>query len=232
MKPYKLDEKPLANPNPEKAFNNRFHYVDLYLSKFDDLVLKFEDRIKYWYLKPVRDLIKKKIESNSFLIIQTVCVIIDLLSQYWYGSPSSDHNKYKEFLKIIRPSFKSKIIPSLKYYQWDSSKKVWKEKLIADYAEAFYIIFRCGLLHNAMIMDCGRISGKNIVKKSVKLRKWKHGTKKGREIAINPILLLNSLERFFATYIKKLLNPKEEIIRENFAKKFEYDFGVKNSPSS
>lgn len=156
-----------------------------------------------------------------------MCIIIDLLSQYWYGLPSSNGKKYKDFLKILMRSFQSKIKPPLKYYWWNERNKVWEERSLHDYAQAFYQIFRCGVLHNAMIMDCGRISGKSILKKSIKLRSWKYENKKGKEVAVNPILLLKNLEIFFNRYIKRLYNVRERNLRRNFIKKFEWDFGVK-----
>lgn len=219
--------KPSANPNPEKTFCRKFHYRDLNPDNLNDTITKFEERIKYWFFKPTKDLIKKNIEANNFFAIIIVCIIIDLLSQYWYGLPSSDGKKYKDFLKIFMRSFQSKIKPPLKYYSWNKQDKAWEEVKLQDYAQAFYHIFRCGLLHNAMIADCGRISGKSILKKSIKLRSWKYGNKKGREIAVNSILLLKNLEVFFNRYIEKLYDKREENLRRNFVKKFEWDFGVK-----
>lgn len=219
--------KPLANPNPEKTFCRRFHYRDLNPDNLNDTIAKFEERIKYWFFRPTKDLIKKNIEANNFFAIIIICIIIDLLSQYWYGLPSSDGKKYKDLLKIFMRSFQSKIKPPLKYYYWNKQGKAWEEVKLQDYAQAFYHIFRCSLLHNAMIADCGRISGKSILKKSIKLRSWKYGNKRSREIAVNSILLLKNLEIFFNRYIKKLYDKHEEDLRRNFAKKFEWDFGIK-----
>jgi hypothetical protein len=124
-------------------------------------------------------------------------------------------------------SFQRKIKPSLKYYSWDKDKELWEEKSLEDYAKAFYQIFRCGILHNAMVMYYGRISGKSILKKSIKLRSWKYGNRRGREIAVNPILLLKNLEIFFNQYVNKLYDAKEKELRLNFINKFEWDFGIK-----
>jgi len=229
MKKYPLYQKPLANPNPEKTFCLSTSYKDLDPDNLNEIIAKFEERIRCWFFKPTKDLIRKNIEANNFFAIIIVCVIIDLLSQYWYGLPSSDGKKYKEFLKIFMGSFKSKIKPPLKHYFWNKQKGLWEEISLQDYAHAFYQIFRCGVLHNAMIMDCGRISGKSILKKSIKLRSWKYGSKKGKEIAVNPTLLLKNLEVFFNRYVEKLYNVHEGDLRKNFIKKFEWDFGVKIS---
>lgn len=156
MAKYGINNKPIGNPNPDKTFCRDYKYKDLDPGNFDDLVSKFEIRIKYWFLKPTRDLMQ-----------------------------------------------------------------------ISDYAEAFYSIFRCGLLHNAMITADGRISGPSILKKIIKLRKWNFGSKYGGEIAVNPTALLNNLEKFFKSYIKKLRNKEETNLRQNFAKKLEWDFGIK-----
>ena len=227
MAKYHLQKRPLANPNPEKAFCPEYRYKDLDPSNLNDNIAKFEARIKYWFLKPTKELIRKDIKNSNFIVIIMICVITDLLSQYWYGLPSSDGRQYKEFLKIFMRSFKSKIKPPLKYYMWDKDRRVWQERFVQDYSQAFYQIFRCGLLHNAMIMDCGRISSKSILKKSIKLRSWKFENKKGKEIAVNPILLFKNLEMFFKQYINKLFNSNEEELRKNFVRKFEWDFGVR-----
>lgn len=229
MKKNYLDQKPLANPNPEKTFCLRYLYKDLDPNDLNSIICKFEERIKYWFFKPTKDLIRKNIQANNFFAIIIVCVIIDLLSQYWYGLPSSNKKNYNDFLKIFMQSFHSKINPPLKNYYWDERHGAWKEVRLYNYAQAFYQIFRCGVLHNAMIMDCGRISGKSVLKKSIKLRSWKYEDKKGKEIAVNPIMLLKNLELFFNRYIKKLYNVHEKILRQNFIKKFEWDFGIKIS---
>ena len=221
-----IPTKPLVNPNPEKTFCRRYLYQDLNPNDLSDTIAKFEERIKYWFFKPTKDLIKKNIEANNFFAIIIVCIIIDLLSQYWYGLPSSNGEKYKDFLKIFMRSFQSKIKPPLKYSSYNQKGKTWAVIKLQDYAQAFYHIFRCSLLHNAMIGDCGRISGKSILKKSIKLRSWRCRNKKGREIAVNPILLLKNLEVFFNRYIKKLHDANEKNLRRNFVKKFEWDFGI------
>jgi len=229
---YNIVNKPLSNPNPKKTFCRRYLYKDLDGNDYKGIISKFEERIKYWFIKPSKDLIRKKIPSNNFLITETICILIDLLSQYFYGIPSSNKKKYTEFLIKFMPIFKSKINPPIPHYHWLKKNHQWKKILLNNYAEAFYSTFRCSLLHNAMIGDNGRISGKTILKKSIKIISWRYDSKKGREIAVNAELLLKNVEKVFKEYIKKLRHGNDNLLKNNFAKKFEWDFGVKVSISN
>jgi hypothetical protein len=151
-----------------------------------------------------------------------------LLSQFIYGTQESSSRAYKWFLRKNMPDFRRKIKPPLKTCRYINGQG-WKYEYKKDFAEAFWHAYRCGVVHSAMILDYGRISGEDIVGigRIANLRRW---GKRDREIAVNPFLLLKNTEQAFDRYIAHLLNPTNKKLRQIFAKKFYRSFGKKIKP--
>lgn len=129
------------------------------------------------------------------------------------------------------PEFKGRIRPPIISYRYRKNKNRggWQSCEIKDLAEAFYHAFRCGIVHSAMILDYGRISGGDIVGtgKVVSLRKWGN---EEREVAVNPFELLTRVEKVFDDYVDLLRDKANRRLRINFARKFLRSFGAKVVP--
>src|SRR3989338_6107129 len=137
--------RPKPNPNPERAFAPGTQYGDLSSYDFDKAVKAFEKRIKHWYFDHANALISNK--NQGFAITVVVCVIIDLLSQFMYGTQESSSRAYKWFLRKHIPGFRRKIKPPLKTYRYFNGHG-WKTDYIKDFAEGFWHGFRCGVVHS------------------------------------------------------------------------------------
>ncbi len=154
------------------------------------------------------------------------CVILDLISQYYYDLSSSDGRKFQDFLKTKIPEFNRAIDPPLASYTY--MRGLWRDEQIDSFAKAFWHGYRCGIIHNGMVLEYGRISWKPIANKLVTLRKRED--KRGKEIAVNPRSLTKKVKLIFKEYIANLRNPNEIVLRRNFSNKFQRDFGIKLIP--
>jgi len=225
-KPRFFKNRPIPQPNPEKAFAKDTHYKHLDSYDFTDVVKAFDRRIKYWYFYHAKELVPK--QHQGFAIVVIVSVIIDLLSQFIYGTQESSARIYKCFLRKYIPEFRKKIKPPLKSYRHVHDNG-WKMELIKDFADAFYHAVRCGVVHSAMILDYAGIAGEDEVPKGrvICCNPWGDGK---REVAVNPFVLLERAEQAFDQYIEKLQNPANKSLRQKFAKKFYRSFGKKIKP--
>ncbi len=228
LAPHRTKRRPSARPNPEKAFSKDRRYGDLNPRNFDSIIRAFERRVLHWYFFQAKE-IKEKVQAQGFIITQIACTIIDVLSQYVYNLQESDGNYYKRFLKEHIAEFNGFIDPPIKSFTYLKRDRKWKVEEIRDFADAFWHAFRCGVVHNAMILDYGRISGEDIVGKGriVCLRTWGNGE---REVAVNPFELMDRLEEVFRNYIGQLLDPKNKQLRRNFSDKFYLSFGLRIVP--
>lgn len=227
-----LPSKPpaIACPNPERNFGGGKLYKDIQKMSFEEAVQAFKGRIKSWFLNPASPIVKEGERSipNGFQVIQACCIVIDLLSQYVNDLPASQAKEYIDFLKNLDPLFVETIDPPIESwsYKKDAGKgNAWiqKSERIETLAQGFYHGFRCAIVHNAMIMDYGRISGEPVAPKTVQLRPWDGK----REIAVNPTLLFAAVLKRFDEYISDLLDKNNNELRQRFASKFERDFGIK-----
>ncbi len=222
-------EKPsfISNPNPEKNFGGGKLYQDIQKMLFDEAVIAFEKRIKSWFLDPANPLIREGETSipNGFQVTQASCIVIDVLSQYINDLPASRATEYIEFLKGLDPLFQEIVDPPIESWSYKNNSLVPRPESIDTLAKGFYHAFRCGIIHGAMIMDYGRISGEPVAPQLVQLRSWNGH----REIAVNPTLLFNVVVKRFDAYILELLNSDNRKLRERFRNKFFRDFGIKLS---
>jgi hypothetical protein len=212
------NKKPVLRGNLERAFSPHCEYKDLLDKNFEQVVIAFKDRIKAWYIDQALFPIQK---SEGFLMTTMSCIVIDLLSQYYYNLDASRREEFEKFLSEHIPEFNEKIEPleSSTFYSDE-----WSPETIANLSHAFYHGFRCGIVHNGRVLEYGRISGDLEAPKIVQVKPWKNGG--GREVAVNPRLLIERVDKIFHDYVDKLLDPSNKDLREKFAKKFERDFAI------
>jgi len=150
------------------------------------------------------------------------CILIDFLSQYIYGTKAAGRKIFVKFIKEYLPSCYTKIQPSLSGGYFD--KDVWKDVKISDTATGIYYCFRCGVVHSARIFEYGRINRLD-KDKIVTVQDWEFEGKSGREIQLNPVLLIDELEIVFNDYIQRLLQGDSEL-KKNFIKKIQIEYSI------
>ena len=201
--------------NPDTAFSPGLHFGDLFGKTYIEIVDAFRARIYERYIDPANHCNENN--KYNFTVLILCCVILDLLSQYFYGKESSGKLTFIQFIREYIPESGEQITPSIESCYF---KKEWTEETINDAAEGFYHCFRSGVVHSAMVLEYGRINEEH--PNIVHINKWGKGK---REIVINPSLLLSRLIEIFDDYIAKLRN-NEQPLKDCFKKKFAFDFGV------
>jgi len=221
------DIKKLVNPN--RHINRNTLMSNLNGKSFEEIIDVFNKRVYDFYFKLGDHIVAQKHPHFDFVLMIISVVTIDLLSQYENNLDSSGGKHFRAYIRVHIPEFNKKFINkgTLEFFFKDRKKRVhWSEpvnsKYLNDYADAFYLGFRNGIVHNAMILPFGRInwSPKNIVQEEL----WDKKNNK-IEIIIHPQNLYHKIKLIFNDYIKRLKNPKETKLRDKFREKFLRDFG-------
>ena len=204
--------------NPGRTFCRDTKYSDLQDKTYQEIVEYFNLKISGWYFDIAESLETKESISYNFALTILCCVILDSLSQYVAGIPSSDKDAFKDFFRQYFPKLNTKIQPPIKscYYR----KGTWIEEMINDTADGVYHCFRCGVVHSARILEYGRINKLN--QKAIRITDWGDNKK---EITVNPDVLIKEIRLVFNNYIKKLKN-NNKTLKNNFIKKMRYEYGI------
>lgn len=193
--------------NLTRTFCPGVKWGDLENLPLNKIIDSFSLRIKKWFIDPPRYLPgwkKKGIEGNTgFVELILSCVIIDLLSQYYYGERKSKRDIFKKYLKKQFPTFKKKV--SIQYFPD-----------LKNLADVFYHGFRCSVMHAGMLPEYCRISGTG---KLIRIDVW-HRKQNLQEVVVDPHALILKIEKNFDNYIKELKNPNQKKLRKKFANKF------------
>ncbi|MFA5116738.1 MAG: hypothetical protein WC486_05595 [Candidatus Omnitrophota bacterium] len=206
--------------NPNKPFAPNARFGDLEGRTYQEIVEIFESRISGWYFD-VAEAISDKIPGYNFAVIILNSIILDLLSQYIYGAPTSSESIFKRFFREYLGEYNHKIDPPIVSCYFNKRRQKWMREVTRDVADGFYHCFRCGVVHAAGILEYGRISSR-YPEEIIKVIDWGQGAK---EINVNAIELLRRLRSIFNAYIGKLKNS-ELILKHNFIEKFQMDYGV------
>jgi hypothetical protein len=217
--------------NPERHFNKSQKIQELRGKSFDEVVDIFKERINGWYFIIGDTILQqpqpRRIHASFGLMIINV-IIIDLLSQYEYNLFKSKGEYYGDFLKSHIPEFNNNYRNDYKIKYYHPIKEIYIEDkantCFKDYSEAFWIGFRCGIVHNAMILPFGRINTEP--KDIIDEKTWNDDNGDDRvDLVIHPINLYHRIKDIFDEYITKLKNPVNSNLINDFKDKFERDFG-------
>jgi len=206
--------------NPDRAIAPNTHMCDLVDKSYNELVEIFHSRINNRYIEAA-EFIDRNGDYN-FVVTILCCVILDLLSQYVYGTESSSKKVFVDFFRKYFKEHNYLIKPPITSCYYSSKKKKWFSEQIHDVAEGFYHCFRCGVVHSGMILEYGRIN-KRYPEELIKIIEWK--TDK-REINVNPSKLLQTIKEKFNDYIMELRNNNQKL-KKNFIKRLKFDYGLK-----
>lgn len=214
-----------ANMNFKPVLNARYFtatekYNEIDWNDFPRVVAAFKDRIDEWYIRPMHVLAQSS-HNYNFAIMALNCLLLDTLSQYYYGKLKSHRETFKKFARENFPEFKQTLPNPI---------RINKDRL-HDGADVLYAGYRCGILHEAHIALYGGIAGAN--GKVLEIHKSGHVKyDNGADcpsMIIEPYKLTISTEQFFNDYIKQLLDNTQKyiVLKDNFRKKFVASFGVK-----
>ncbi len=213
------------NRNPDVTFAPNLKYKDLKNINYKTMVGIFKDRLNGWYFNAGGQLSEKhkEIGGSNFVAMILDCVIIDLLSQYYYGLEVSNGSKFIKFFRenlAICNHRLNKPIESCNYYEYGGG---WKRIIIKETAEAVFYGFRCGLIHSGRILEYGRIN--ELYLEPIVIKEW-DSDKNKYDVHINPALLLKEIKKAFEIYVEKLLGSRDTVLKNNFIKKIRLDYGI------
>lgn len=208
-----------------RAFRRGKRYDQIDWNNFGKVIEEFHGRIDDWYIIPTKKLISME-EGGHFVfpIMAMTCLLIDTLSQYYYGADKGSLNssgaKFRDFL-IDRLPHRTGLLPS--------PIKLPDGKRLTRFEEVLWSGFRCGILHEAHIPLYGALYG---VESVIEFQangstKYSDGTDCPTVICF-PQRLFDELETVFIKYMDDLLNPVPAFddLRRRFKVKFENSFGV------
>lgn len=159
-------------------------FKQLNLSDFQSVVNPFEKRMLGWFFNPIEQLIGN--ENNFFVITAIECMVVDALSGFWYG----DNGSEKNFTKFL----------------------VERLNVRSDFAEAFYLRFRNGIVHQTNIKQKSMIS--------TKVKDFQFDS--SNVLSFNPIDFYNRLRAYFDQYLTELKSRSNGV--DNFKTRFKQLF--------
>lgn len=188
-------------------------------------IIDFENRVEKWYFSVAERIAvinssEEGLSGANFSVLMFDCMIIDLLSQYYYGLEKSKGCKFKSFFDTKLNNYNKKIDPSIRSCSFRGN--IWKPEEIQTIADALWHGFRCGVLHSGRILEYGRINEK--FETAINITPWESDDSK-QDITINAFSLLKELKKVFKNYIDDLKNNHNQE-KQNFIKKFRFDYGV------
>lgn len=214
------NQKPVMD---KRHFRPGRYYSDIDWNDFAQAVNEFQKMIEEWYVKPAEAL-KSQSPHFGFPIMALNCVLIDTLSQYYYGQKSSSRRTFKRFVQSKFPAFKVALRRPIPY------KHKGKDKELSDYADVLYHCIRCGIMHEAHIPPCAMMnrSRRAVVTSHLSGYAAYSDGSKCPSVNIDPHRLLESVKAVLSSYVAQLVdsNPKFEPRRAKFRKKFKASFGI------
>jgi hypothetical protein len=210
-------------------------YSDIDWSDFKVVVAEFQGRIEDWYIKPAETLGNTSGHFN-FAVMALNCLLIDALSQYYYGaqqSPAeaangcnkpceSSRSKFLDFVKAKIPHLSGTLPTPIKTPKGN----------LTELEDVLYSGFRCGILHEAHVPLFGGIKGQANAAEfdpigDATYQNPADGTH-CPSVTIDPGHMLACVKHAFANLVTDLLNsdPAFNDRRLRFKEKFESSFGI------
>jgi hypothetical protein len=171
----------------------------------EDKVDIFEDRVLGWQLVPAKET-AQRVPNSMFVVIGAVFSYIEMYAQFKAGEVS-EGKSFTMFMEGMLDLF-----PNLRGNE--RAEPIFR---------ALYKSIRCGMYHNAFV---GRhvflvdVSDRAIALHDFPPEPGRDGT---TAISMNPAVLTDFLINHFDSYIRRLRNPGNVELRENFQKRFDLD---------
>jgi hypothetical protein len=210
-------------------------YSEIDWNDFRVVVAEFQGRIEDWYIQPAVTLGNTSGHFN-FAVMALNCLLIDALSQYYYGaqpSPTeaangcqkpceSSRSKFMDFVKAELPQIAGLLPIPIKTANGEIKKM----------EDVLYSGFRCGILHEAHVPLFGGITGQA---NAAEFHPVGDATYQNPAIGtdcpsvtVDPGHLLALVRVAFAKLVSDLLNADAAFDdrRLRFQEKFESSFGI------
>ena len=155
----------------------------------------YSDRIDERYILPLNNIINQDQENgceeqNAFVIAAIECLLIETMMQFFNGWEKTKGNNTEVYKDFLSNEFNG---------------------IFDEYSgKIFYEKIRCGILHQAQTKGHCKLT----VDTAVAIEKRDKNI-----IAVNPYLLFESIRKWNEEYKCKLMDDKQEKLRENFIKK-------------
>lgn len=223
-------------PVPDKRyFQPGKKYSETNWKDFRLAVETFAAKIDGWYLAPGRVL--RPTWDYAFALMSINCLLIDALSQYYYGALTSEQSTFKRFARQQFPDFRRMLpVPILhpaprrprrKNPTARRPRKAPKE--LKRYADVLYVAFRCGILHEAHVMLCGGMAGlTELCDIDTDICTLYRDGNPCPTVRMDPGRIFDAIEIVFRQYVADLVNPNpaHDKRRKHFMKKFRCSFGI------
>lgn len=192
---------------PSKISTNQMRISPKYTSsdwlelKFDQetdwpvAIRIFRDRIEGRFLRYIRKI--ASYNFSGFAVMALDCLLIETLQQFYEGAKETPVKKSGAYF--------------VKFF----TSGIFKECFTEEIAKIFYSDVRNGILHQAEIKRNSKISIKRLYP-VVSLSNGKTA------ITVNRRLFHSSLLEEYDAYLRRLANPEEKKLRNNFRKKMNY----------
>lgn len=210
-----------------RAFRRMTRYDQINWNDFTAVVDAFHGRIDDWYILPTKELINHKDGGHySFAVMALNCLLIDTMSQFYYGLLTSSGKKFKDFVRDRIPKLAGNLPTQINQ---PVSPHNHNGDPLSTYEEVLYTGFRCGILHQAHVPLYGVLSGV-----PTPFAFQNNGTTQYAagpdcpSVICHPRKVFGEVETAFLQYLDDLLNPDPKFngLRQHFKTKFEDSFGV------
>ena len=209
----------------KRHFTANTYYSDIDWNDESAAIQKFKEQLEGWYIRPIESLIATS-PHYGFTVIALTCVLIDTLSQYYFGKESSSQTLFKNFLTDHFPHFGNKFpTPIL-----DNSNPK-KPQPVENYADAVYRAFRCGILHEAHVLLYAVVHDDAPVVQyfeKADITRYVNGNE-CPTVVISPTKFFEEIKTVvFEDYFQKLLtsDPQWDDLRTKFKTKFLVSYGI------
>jgi len=210
-----------------RAFRRVTRYDEINWNDFGAVVDAFHGRIDDWYILPTKELINHKDGGHyAFAVMALNCLLIDMMSQFYYGALTSSARKFQDFVRIRIPTLAGNLPVPIN--QPVSPHNQHGTPLL-KYEEVLYTGFRCGILHQAHVPLYGVLYGVPGPFDFQNNGATQYATGADCPTVIcHPRKVFDEIETAFLQYLDELLNPDPKFnnLRQHFKVKFEDSFGV------
>jgi hypothetical protein len=215
----------------ERYFHSCARYSEIDWQDFRAVVEAFRLMIREWYLAPADEL--RKTWDHAFSLMAINCLLIDALSQYYYGKRESSQTFFKRFARTRLPAFRAKLPEPIRQPQprrKKGAKKSRRAKDLETYADVLYVAFRCGILHEAHVLLCGGLAGLGGKLCDVDpdiCTMYRDGSD-CPSVRMDPAVIYDDLKKVIDRYLADLVDPApaKEVRRRYFKHKFKASFGI------
>lgn len=147
-------------------FSPKYRFINLDFHDKKVLIDAFEDRVMSFYLQPAEELSKKGYGFAAGVICMAA---IDFLARITIGKKKVNQEDFKNWLKTKVDGF-----------NYDLANKLYQD-------------FRCGLVHEGRVKNCGQFSYET-----------QHMIADNTVMIVNPNLLLSGIRKALRNYIREI----------------------------